>query len=276
MGVKEKSTAAWMGGMSSPPGCGAGPASSLGGEHHVQARRADDLYGSPPLPSGDPITPCHGGRGRVSGMISQRAAESRSCSFAAGFRSETLATQTRDQVIHGTNAGGTVWEKPDERVERGYVLLQAAIAEGALGDIPTAYRRADELAALDTEALTILARVAADFVCRLSLASGPDRTTSKDDNGNPVNIEDRSPERRVFTRRMMAAWSVKDTETFSALLHAACADGQRRHSHLADLFRLTIDEAELHGTRAGRPFSVVRQMNKSILKEGLGEEDWNR
>ncbi|MGW3303989.1 hypothetical protein [Streptomyces rubiginosohelvolus] len=169
-----------------------------------------------------------------------------------------------------------MWEKPDERVERGYVLLQAATAEGALGDIPTAYRRADELAALGTDALTILARVAADFVCRLSLASGPDWTTSKDDNGNLVNIEDRSPERRVFTRRMMAAWSVQDTETFSALLDAACADGQRRDSHLADLFRLTIDEAELHGRRAGRPFSVVRQMNKSILKEGLGKEDWNR
>ncbi|MFI5945574.1 hypothetical protein ACIBCB_35755 [Streptomyces uncialis] len=161
-------------------------------------------------------------------------------------------------------------------MEHGYVLLQAAVAEGALGDIPTAYRRAEALAALDTEALTTLARVAADFVCRLSLASGPDWTTTKDENGNPVNIEDRSPERRVFSRRMMAAWSAKDTDTFDALLHAACADGQRRRSHLADLFQLTIDEAELHGKRAGRPFTVVRQMNNSILKEGLRKEDWNR
>ncbi|WP_438453099.1 hypothetical protein [Streptomyces asiaticus] len=168
-----------------------------------------------------------------------------------------------------------MFEELNEQVERGYVLLQAAVAEGALGDIPAAYRRARELAEMDSEALVTLARVASDFVCRMSLASGPDWTTSTDESGNPVNIEDRSPERRVFTRRMMAAWSAGDTDTFDALLNAACAEQQRRRSYLGDLFQLTIDEAELHGQRAGRPFVVVRQLTKSILKEGLKKADWN-
>ncbi|MFE7246160.1 hypothetical protein [Streptomyces sp. NPDC057580] len=167
-------------------------------------------------------------------------------------------------------------EKLNEQTEHGYVLLQAAAAEGALGDIEAAYRRADALAALGTGPLTKLARVASDFVCRMSLASGPVWTTSHDDEGNHVNIEDHSPEQRVFTRRMMAAWSAGDTATFEALLNGACADPQRRQPYLRDLFQLTVDEAEVHGRRAGRPFTVVRQMNKSILKEGLQKDDWNR
>lgn len=105
--------------------------------------------------------------------------------------------------------------------------------------------------------------------------SGPDWTASTDESGNPVNIEDRSPERRVFTRRMMAAWSAGDTDTFDALLNAACAEQERRRSYLGDLFQLTVDETELHGQRAGRPFVVVRQLTKSILKEGLKKADWN-
>lgn len=172
--------------------------------------------------------------------------------------------------------GGMVLEKLNEQVEQGYVLLQAAVAEGALGDVSAAYRRAQALAEMDGEALVTLARVASDFVCRLSLAVGSDWTTSSDEGGNLVNIEDRSPERRVFTRRVMAAWSAGDVDSFDALLSAACADEQRRHSHLGDLFQLTVDQAEMHGQRAARPFTVVRQMNNSILKEGLKKADWNK
>ncbi|MFD5098919.1 hypothetical protein [Streptomyces albidochromogenes] len=108
----------------------------------------------------------------------------------------------------------------------------------------------------------------------MSLASGPAWTTSQDDEGNHVKIEDRSPEQRVFTRRMMAAWSADDTATFEALFNAACDDPQRRRLYLRDLFQLTVDEAEIHGRRAGRLVTVVRQMNKSILKEGLQKDDW--
>ncbi|MGD9482850.1 hypothetical protein WDH52_06245 [Streptomyces sp. TRM70308] len=164
----------------------------------------------------------------------------------------------------------------NEQVEQGYVLLQAAVAEGALGDVPTAYRRTEILAEMDSEALVTLARVASDFVCRLSLAVGADWTTSSDESGNPVNIEDRSPVQRVFTRRLMAAWSAGDDETFAALLGAACTDERRRRSYLSDLFQLTVDEAEMHGQRAARPFTVVRQLNNSILKEGLKKADWNK
>ncbi|GGR46180.1 hypothetical protein [Streptomyces netropsis] len=167
-------------------------------------------------------------------------------------------------------------EQVNEQTEQGYVLLQAAAAEGALGDIEAAYRRAETLAGLDDAAAAVLVRVASDFVCRLSLAQGPDWTTSKDDDGNQVNIEERSPEERVFTRRMMAAWSAGDTGTFQALLGSVCADPRRRRTHLQDLFRLAVDEAELHGSRAMRPFTVVRQMTNSILKEGLQRKDWNR
>ncbi|MFB7669041.1 hypothetical protein ACFC1R_34880 [Kitasatospora sp. NPDC056138] len=118
--------------------------------------------------------------------------------------------------------------------------------------------------------------MAADFVCRLSLLEGADWTTSKDADGNPVNIEERSPQKRVFTRRALAAWSAGDTETFDALLATALADPSRRHGHLQDLFQVLVDEAEEHGRCAGRPFAVVRQLTKSILKEGLKKEDWNR
>ncbi|MFI9311476.1 hypothetical protein [Streptomyces triculaminicus] len=167
-------------------------------------------------------------------------------------------------------------EQVDEQTEQGYVLLQAAVAEGALGDVEAAYRRAETLAGLGDEAAVVLVRVASDFVCRLSLAQGPDWTTSTDEDGNQVNIEESSPEERVFTRRMMAARSAGDAETFEALLGSVCADPRRRRTHLQDLFRLTVDEAELHGQRARRPFTVVRQMTNSILKEGLRQEDWNR
>ncbi|WP_103529057.1 hypothetical protein [Streptomyces sp. SM12] len=169
-----------------------------------------------------------------------------------------------------------VLEKLNEQVEQGYLLLQAAVAEGALGDVPAAYGRARALSEMDSEALVTLARVASDFVCRLSLAVGADWTTSSDEDGNQVNIEDRSPERRVFTRRTMAAWSAGDIDTFDALLSAACADGQRRRTYLGDLFQLTVDHAEMHGQRAARPFTVVRQLNNSILKEGLKEADWHK
>ncbi len=155
----------------------------------------------------------------------------------------------------------------------GYVLLQAAVAEGALGDVPTAYSRAQVLAEMDSEALVTLARVASDFVCRLSLAIGSDWTTSSDDDGNPVDIEDRSPERRVFTRRMMAAWSPGDVETFDALLNAACADEQRRRAYLGDLFQLTSRDARtarrppLHRRAAAEQLDPERRVKKA---------DWNK
>ena len=170
----------------------------------------------------------------------------------------------------------TVLGDLDEQTEHGYVLLQAAAAEGALGDIAVAYRRAEELAEMHDKAVATLARVASDFVCLLSLAQGPDWTTSKDEDGNMVNIEERSPEQRVFTRRALAAWSAGDTDTFDALLGTVLADPRRRSGHVQDLFKLMVDQAEIHGHRAGRPFTVVRQLTKSILKEGLRKDDWNR
>ncbi|MGA5824163.1 hypothetical protein ACPC54_40745 [Kitasatospora sp. NPDC094028] len=170
----------------------------------------------------------------------------------------------------------TVPMDPDERqTAHGYLLLQAAVAEGALGDIPVAYRRAEELADLGDTAVATLARIASDFVCRWSLLQGADWTTSKDADGNHVNIEEHSPERRVFTRRLLAAWSVGDADTFEALLATVCADPTRRASHLQDLFQVMIDEAEMHGKRAGQPFSIVRQLNKSVLKEGFKKGTWN-
>lgn len=168
-----------------------------------------------------------------------------------------------------------MFRQRDEDIERGYVLLQAAVAEGALGDVKAADLRAEELAAIDGPAVLVLARVAADFVCRMSLAQGADWTTSRDVDGNMVNIEDRSPGPRVFTRRVLAAWSVGDTDTFDALLAAAYADPHQRRPHLEDLFGQVADKAAFLGDRFGRSFTVVRQMTKSILKEGLQRADWN-
>lgn len=164
----------------------------------------------------------------------------------------------------------------DKQTAHGYVLLQAATAEGALGDIPTAYRRAKELAGLGDPAATTLVRIACDLVCRLSLRQGADWTTSKDDDGNPVPIEERSPKQRVFTRRLMAAWSLGDTGMFDALLSTALTDPRLRAGHLQDVFRFLADQAEMHGKRASQPFTVVRQLNRSILKEGFKRADWNR
>ncbi|MFB7633213.1 hypothetical protein ACFC0M_20070 [Streptomyces sp. NPDC056149] len=167
-------------------------------------------------------------------------------------------------------------ERLNEQVERGYVLLQAGVAEGALGEIPAAYRRAQDLAQLDNAALATLARVASDFVCRLGLASGADWTTSTDASGNSANLEGRSPQQRVFTRRMMAAWSSGDTDSFDALLSAACTEHpQRRRSYLEGLFQLAIDEADMHGQRMARPFTVVGQLTHSILEVGLKTADGN-
>jgi hypothetical protein len=163
----------------------------------------------------------------------------------------------------------------DAAIERGFVLLQAAAAEAALGDLQNADLRAEELSWMDGAALALLARVAADFVSRLSLTTGAEWTSSTDESGELVNIEDRSPADRVFTRRILAAWSAKDVDTFDALLAAAGTDPDRRRAHLRDLFRLTADEAHMHGQRAASPCVVVMQMTKSIRKEGQQVADWN-
>jgi len=113
-------------------------------------------------------------------------------------------------------------------VERGYVLLQAAVAEGALGDIPAAYSRIGELLDLDDDALLTLARVAADFVGKVSPWSSTEWTRVLTDAGDQVNLDQVTEARRVSSLRLLSAYGAGDEAMFEALFRAACADPDRR------------------------------------------------
>jgi hypothetical protein len=157
-------------------------------------------------------------------------------------------------------------------IERAYLLLQAAIAEGALSDISTAYSRVDPLLSLSDDDLLTLVKVCSDFIARTSLRQGHEWTAHPES-----NIEDRSPPERVFTRRILAAWPVDDPDpdTVEALVRAACADPEQRVTYLTDMFRWTVDWSEMTAERAGNPRTLVWQFTKSIRKEGLRSPTWN-
>lgn len=161
-------------------------------------------------------------------------------------------------------------------LERGYVVLQAVVAEAALGDITTAYRRLDDLLDADDNTLLILVRVCVDFVTRMSLSQGYEWTNVTDDDGTPMAIEQRCEPRRVSSLRMLAAWSAGDGDSFEALFLAACVDPDRRREYLRDVFEVTVDKAEILAEQAGNPRTIVAQLCRSILKEGVGSENWNR
>jgi hypothetical protein len=153
-------------------------------------------------------------------------------------------------------------------LERGFVLLQAAVAEGALGDLDTADRRLDDLVELSTPTLLTLARVAADFVCGRSLTVGAEWTASTDDAGQMVAIEDRSPAPRVWSRRLLAAWSAPDPDIVDALFAAVAGDRNRCRTHVRDLLALTVDQAEVLAQRAASPYVVLYQLTRSVRRVG--------
>lgn len=166
-------------------------------------------------------------------------------------------------------------QEPGPEAHHGFVLLQAALAEAVLDDVQLADRRADRLSELDPAALAVLVRVASDYICRMSLSVGADWTTAKDEGGEPTNIEDHSPAPRIWSRRLMAAWSIKDTNTYNALLNAGInGDRDQREAFARDLFGLLIDQAVTHARRAyDRPHIVVTQLTRSIRRIGLGQEN---
>lgn len=150
-------------------------------------------------------------------------------------------------------------------VERGYVLLQAAVAEGALGDIQTAYGRIGELLDLDDAALLVMARVCAEFIGRISPWGPQEWTRVLTDAGDQVNLDQVTEARRVSSLRMLAAYGAGDEAMFDALFHAA-ADPERRRMFVGDLFELTIDRAEMSAESAGNPRTVVRQLCEAISR----------
>ncbi|MFG1879560.1 hypothetical protein ACGFIV_32480 [Sphaerisporangium sp. NPDC049003] len=160
-----------------------------------------------------------------------------------------------------------------QAVQRGLVLLQAAVAEAVLGDHVIVSARVKAMLEFDDTALFGLAKVAADFITRMSLVTPEEWTYREHDDGTQANIEDHSPPARVLTFRLLAAWSAGDTDTFAALFHAAAADLHRRGEHLRDLFDYTMEQAHRLGANAGNPHTVVRQMCQSIATKGPSVTD---
>ncbi|MEU3463506.1 hypothetical protein ABZ721_26620 [Streptomyces sp. NPDC006733] len=148
-------------------------------------------------------------------------------------------------------------------LQRGDVLLQAAVAEAALGESATARGRIELLLELDDETLYTLTKAAVTYLMRIHRAEGGEWTPRPDGEAaeNPVSAP------RSYTIGLLDAWSGREGGTFKALFAAAAADPRHRAELLRDPFDHAVERAlELAAKHVG-PHTLVRQLCKSIARE---------
>ncbi|MCZ4123612.1 hypothetical protein [Streptomyces sp. H39-S7] len=157
-------------------------------------------------------------------------------------------------------------------LQRGDVLLQAAVAEAALGESATAGGRIDLLLELDDETLYTLTKAAVTYIMRIHRAEGGEWTPGPDAEAAGKN---QASAGRSYTIGLLDAWSCREGGTFKSLFAAAAADPQRRAEILRDPFDFAVERAlELAAKHVG-PHTLVRQLCKSIAREDRSmSQDW--
>ncbi|MFI9102200.1 hypothetical protein ACIGXA_16905 [Streptomyces fildesensis] len=156
-------------------------------------------------------------------------------------------------------------------LQRGDVLLQAAVAEAALGESATARGRVDLLLELDDDTLFILTKVAVTFLMRIHRAEGQEWTAPPDAGAGPND----SSTARNYTIGLLNAWSAREGSTVKSLFATATADRQRREEILRDPFDFAIERALELATKHVGPHTLVRQLCKSIAREDRSmAQDW--
>lgn len=163
-------------------------------------------------------------------------------------------------------------------LQRGDVLLQAAVAEAALGETATARGRIDQLLALDDETLFTLTKAAVTYLMRIHRAEGPEWAALPDTGigngtGNGTD-ENHSPAGRSYTIGLLNAWSARVGGTVKTLFATVAAD-PRREELLRDPFDFALDRALELATKHVGPHTLVRQLCKSIAREDRSmAQDW--
>jgi hypothetical protein len=148
--------------------------------------------------------------------------------------------------------------------EHAAMLLQAAVAEAALGEQTLARSRVDQILRTDGTELLAAAAAAADFLDRLTVTRGHEWTLGPVSGPcRGLGIERRVPRERALTLRLMAAWSSHDRDAFAALFQAAAADPDGA-ADLGDLFAYVLDWVAYRARRAGNPRGFVVLICKSI------------
>lgn len=156
-------------------------------------------------------------------------------------------------------------------LQRGDVLLQAAVAEAALGEPATARGRVDLLLELDDDTLFILTKVAVTFLMRIHRAEGQEWTAPPDAGAGPND----SSTARSYTIGLLNAWSAREGSTVKSLFATATGDPQRREEILRDPFDFAIERALELATKHVGPHTLVRQLCKSIAREDRSmAQDW--
>ncbi|MDF9811126.1 hypothetical protein [Streptomyces sp. SPB162] len=156
-------------------------------------------------------------------------------------------------------------------LQRGDVLLQAAVAEAALGESATARGRIDLLLELDDETLYTLTKAAVTYLMRIHRAEGGEWTPGPDAGAG----ESHASAGRSYTVALLDAWSAREGGTFKSLFAAAAADPRHRAEILRDPFDFAVERAlELAAKHVG-PHTLVRQLCKSIAREDRSmSQDW--
>ncbi|NEA52668.1 hypothetical protein G3I60_00370 [Streptomyces sp. SID13666] len=154
-------------------------------------------------------------------------------------------------------------------LQRGDVLLQAAVAEAAPGESAMARGRVDLLLELDDDTLFTLTKVAVTFLMRIHRAEGQERTALPDDGTGPNDSA------RSYTIGLLNAWSAREGSTVKSLFATAAADPHRREEILRDPFDFAIERALELATKHVGPHTLVRQLCKSIAREDRSmAQDW--
>ncbi|MDJ0343620.1 hypothetical protein QMK19_26595 [Streptomyces sp. H10-C2] len=157
-------------------------------------------------------------------------------------------------------------------LQRGDVLLQAAVAEATLGEMPTARGRIDALLAFDDDTLFTLTKIAVTYLTRIYRAEGQEWTAPQ----NAGDADQAHPTAgRRYTFGLLDAWSTRQGGTVKKLFSAAAADPRLREELLRDPFDFALDKAlELAAKHVG-PHTLARQLCKSIGREDRSiSEDW--
>ncbi|MCM2417317.1 hypothetical protein [Streptomyces sp. RKAG293] len=156
-------------------------------------------------------------------------------------------------------------------LQRGDVLLQAAVAEAALGETATARGRVDLLLELDDDTLFTLTKVAVTFLMRIHRAEGREWTALPDAGAG----RNEPSAARSYTIGLLNAWSAREGNTVTSLFATASADPRRREEILRDPFDLAIERALELATKHVGPHTLVRQLCKSIAREDRSmAQDW--
>lgn len=141
---------------------------------------------------------------------------------------------------------------------------------------PVPGERLDALLAFDDAMLFSLTKVIINMVTGSTVAQGSEWTTryGTDPGDDHRTIEEQVAPARVFTLRLLSAWSQEDLATFEALFHAAAGDA-RREEFLCDVFEHALEWTQYKADQAVNPHSLVALLCTGIKRWGRSiTDDW--